>query len=97
MFMAGDCGGSRVEGVEVAPAARGQVHGAPVGDQRHTLLGNAAVRAQRHVEAGQIVPVGAGADHREPLRDDDDGRRRGRAAARSRARLLAGEDHLDPG
>src|SRR6185295_3760741 len=62
-----------VERVEVAPAAsRRQSGGDPVGDERHLLLGYAAVRTQRRVESRQIVAVPAGADHREAFGDDDE-------------------------
>ena len=75
----------------------GRASARAVGDQRHLLLGDAAVRAQRRVEAREVVPVAAGADHREPLGDDDEvadairraarsARRPRRAAARARCR-----------
>ena len=44
----------------------------PVEEQRHVLLGEAAVRAQRRVEPREVVARRAGADHVEPLGDDDD-------------------------
>src|SRR5512135_132942 len=60
-----------VEGVEIAPAPGGQVRRRPVGDQRHLLLGGTAVRAQRRVEAGEVMAAPAAADHRQALRNDD--------------------------
>src|SRR6478672_2944513 len=46
-----------IEGIEVAPAPfRVDVAELAVDDQRHALLGDAAVRAQRRVEAGEVVP-----------------------------------------
>ena len=61
----------QVEGVEVAPAPLGiDVLQAPVDDQRHPLLGDAAVRAQRHLERGEVVARDRGADHLRALGDD---------------------------
>ena len=57
-----------VEDVEVAqPPAGGHPGGGPVQQERHRLLADAAVRAQRGVEAGEIVPGLARADHHVPL------------------------------
>ena len=47
----------QVEGVEIAPATLGQVGRLAIGDERHALLGDAAVRAQRRIEAGEVVAV----------------------------------------
>ena len=45
-----------IEDVEIAQPPRGiDVAQRPVEQQRHRLLGNAAVRAQRRVEAGEVV------------------------------------------
>src|SRR5512134_2594234 len=50
--------GSVVEGVEVAKRGRtGQVRQLSVDDERNLLLGQAAMRTQRLVEGGQVVPV----------------------------------------
>src|SRR5256885_17193617 len=46
-----------VEGIEVAPAPVGvEVLDAAIHHQRHRLLGEAAVRAQRRIEAREVVP-----------------------------------------
>src|SRR5690349_16276783 len=71
-FSSGEMVEAEVERVEVAPAALWQVGRRPVRDQRHALLGDAAMRAQRRVEARQVVAALAAADDGEPLRDDDE-------------------------
>src|SRR5207245_7157543 len=62
-----------VERVEIAPAMRrGQGAGGAVGDQRNLLLRESAMRPERRIEAGQVVPVGAGPDDGEPLGEDNE-------------------------
>ena len=80
----------QVEDVEVAQAPR-RIDAAqrPVEEQRHQLLGDAAVRAQRRVEARQVVARRAGADARRAAPRRRRRRRSGRAAARSAAAASA--------
>src|SRR5438477_10384801 len=60
-----------VERVEVAePAVRPVMHRA-IEDERHPLLGRAAVRAQGRVETGEVVPDTARADRGMPAGDGD--------------------------
>src|ERR1700687_5299193 len=61
----------QVEGVEVAPAAtRLKRKGRAIGNQGHALLGDAAMGAQGHVEAGKVVPGDARYEHRQSFRHD---------------------------
>ena len=69
----------------------------PVGDQRHLLLGDAAVRAQRRVEARQVVAVAAGADHGQALGDDDEVADAIGRQLEARAGLGARQHELDAG
>src|SRR5438309_1790767 len=60
-----------VERVEIAePAVRPVMHRA-IEDERHPLLGDAAMRAQRCVETGEIVPGAVGADRGVAAGDSD--------------------------
>ena len=77
---------AEVERVEIAPAARGKVRCRTVGDQRNALLGDAAVRAQRRVESGQVVTGPARADDGQPLGYDHEIADAVLAAARSARR-----------
>src|SRR6185503_3440666 len=63
---------AEIERVEVAPAALRQVGRCAIRDQRYALLGNAAVRAQRRVEARKVVAALPAADDGEALGDDDE-------------------------
>src|SRR2546428_11793423 len=51
-----------VEGVEVPDARAGVEPGAAIEHDRHALLGEPAVRAQRRIEAREVVARGRGAD-----------------------------------
>ena len=62
-----------VEGVEVAPATqRVDVAELAIDDQRHALLGDAAVRAQRGIEPREVMARRRRADHGRALGDDDE-------------------------
>src|SRR5438045_9433444 len=63
---------AEIECVEIAPAARRQRVGGAVGEERHALFGDAAVRAQRRRESGQIVTIARGADEGQTLGDDEE-------------------------
>src|SRR4051812_35442631 len=52
-----------VEDVEIAQLPVVRQHHLAVGDHRHGLLGDPAMRAQRLGQAGQVVPRAAGAEH----------------------------------
>src|SRR5262245_51840386 len=61
-----------IEDVEVAETTiGGEAAYGPVDHQRDLLLGDPAVRAERRVEAGEIVEMGAGPDDRRALGDYD--------------------------
>mmetsp|Transcript_5274 Transcript_5274/g.19787 ORF Transcript_5274/g.19787 Transcript_5274/m.19787 type:complete len:465 (+) Transcript_5274:979-2373(+) len=63
----------QLEGIEIAQPAPGGLGGdAAVEQQRHLLLGQAAMRAQRHVQRAEVVALGCGAEHAQALADDDD-------------------------
>src|SRR5262245_19988146 len=62
-----------IENVEIAQAsARRTRLDRAVEHQRHALLGNAAMRTQRRIEAREIVARGRGADRGIAHGDDDD-------------------------
>src|SRR5690348_15131991 len=64
---------SEVEGVEVAPVpAVCRLGELAIADQRHVLLGDAAMAAQRLGQAGQVVLCSRRAEHLVLGRDDDD-------------------------
>src|SRR5258707_3521049 len=63
-----------VDHVEVAQtrALRGGLRHGLAEDQRHDLFGEAAVRAQRHVETGEVVLDAPRAEHDVACRDHDE-------------------------
>ena len=63
---------AEVERVEIAPATLRQVGCCAVRNQGHALLGDAAVRAQRRIEARKIVAALPAADDGEALGNDDE-------------------------
>src|SRR6266567_3562408 len=71
--LSGDEVEGEVEGVEVAPLARRYIGDEfAVAEQRHLLLGDAAVAAQRFGEAREIVPRCRRAQHLVLCRDDNE-------------------------
>src|ERR1700732_1732 len=60
-----------VEGVEVAEPAAGPIPHGTIEDERHALLRNSAMRAQRRTQAGEVMPGAAGADRGVASRDHD--------------------------
>src|SRR5262249_28265093 len=61
-----------VEGVEIPQASPRRLAEGTVQQQGHTLLREAAMGAERRIEAGEVVARRACADHRVALGDGDD-------------------------
>ena len=96
----GSCGEVQpeIERIEVAPAAAfGLLDDAAIDEQRHFLLRHAAVRTQRNVEPGQIVPVARGADDRVQTRHDHEVADAVRGQLEARRALGARQYRFDPG
>src|ERR1019366_5312644 len=86
----------QVEGVEVAPTtAQRQRKGRAIGDQRHSLLGDAAVGTQRHVQPGKVVPGDTRSKHRQSFRHDHQVADSIGGQLEPGARVLAREHQLD--
>src|SRR5262252_10033430 len=74
---------------------RWQRAGRAVGDERHALFRETAVRAQRRIKAREVVLRFRAAEHAKPLRDDHEIADAVRWQLETRARFLARQHQLD--
>ena len=87
---------AKIECVEVPPATAGRLLAdCAVHDQRDFLFRQAAVRAQRYVEPGEVVPAAAGADDRVEPRDHHEIADPVCGQLEARRRIRAGQHRLD--
>src|SRR5471032_2103797 len=64
---------AEIKSIEIAPAPGiARIRYFSIHNERHLLLRQAAVRAQRHFKARQIMPLPTRTDHRILLRDDNE-------------------------
>src|SRR3954453_4381292 len=93
--MSGDQVEGEIEGVEVAPGTVDRGRELAVADQRHPLLGDAAMAAQRLGQSGQVMTRRRGAQYLVPGRDDDEIAQPGGRQLEALGCLRLGEGRLD--